>query len=60
MHMHWILRFKDTRQAKTRLVIIGYHDPRIGRDVSTGGQKKKFSIAKRGVKNGGHAHNANG
>ena len=32
MQMRWILRFKDSGQAKSR-VIIGCHDPRIGGEV---------------------------
>ena len=35
MKMRWILRFKENGAAKARLVIIGYQDPRIGKEVRT-------------------------
>ena len=35
VEMRWILRFKDSGQAKARLVIIRYNDPRIGGEVRT-------------------------
>ena len=35
MKMRWILRYKESGTAKARLVIIGYHDPRLGSEVRT-------------------------
>ena len=33
--MRWVLRYKESCKPKARLVIIGYHDPRVGSDVRT-------------------------
>ena len=35
MKMRWVLRYKESGKPKARLVIIGYHDPRVGSDVRT-------------------------
>ena len=35
MRMRWVLRCKESGKPKARLVIIGYHDPRVGSDVRT-------------------------
>ena len=35
MKMRWVLRYKESVKPKARLVIIGYHDPRVGSDVRT-------------------------
>ena len=35
MRMRWVLRYKESGKPKARLVIIGYHDPRVGSDVRT-------------------------
>ena len=35
MKMRWVLRYKESSKPKARLVIIGYHDPRVGSDVRT-------------------------
>ena len=35
MKMRWLLRYKESGKPKARLVIIGYHDPRVGSDVRT-------------------------
>ena len=35
MKMRWVLRYKEPGKPKARLVIIGYHDPRVGSDVRT-------------------------
>ena len=36
MRMRGVLRYKESGKPKARLVIIGYHDPRVGSDVPTG------------------------
>ena len=36
MKMRWVLRYKESGKPKARMVIIGYHDPRVGSDVRTG------------------------
>ena len=65
MKMRWVLRYKESGKPKARLVIIGYHDPRVDSDVRTetfvsrrGGSlffmavaHNQFSIKKGGVKN---------
>ena len=33
--MRWVLRYKESSKPKARLVIIGYHDTRVGSDVRT-------------------------
>ena len=35
MKMRWVLRYKESGKPKARLVISGYHDPRVGSDVRT-------------------------
>ena len=35
MKMRLVLRYKESGKPKARLVIIGYHDPRVGSDVRT-------------------------
>ena len=35
MKMRWVLRYKGSGKPEARLVIIGYHDPRVGSDVRT-------------------------
>ena len=35
MKMRWVLRYKESGKPKARLVIIGYHNPRVGSDVRT-------------------------
>ena len=35
MKMRWVLRYKKSGKPNARLVIIGYHDPRVGSDVRT-------------------------
>ena len=35
MRVRWVLRYKESGKPKARLVIIGYHDPRVGSDVQT-------------------------
>ena len=35
-HRDMVLRYKESGKPKARLVIIGYHDPRVGSDVRTG------------------------
>ena len=33
--MRWVLQYKESGKPKARLVIIGYHDPRVGSEVRT-------------------------
>ena len=35
MMMRWVLKYKESGKPKAHLVIIGYHDPRVGPDVRT-------------------------
>ena len=42
MRMRWVLRYKESGKPKARLVIIGYHDPRVGSDVRCITSWKKF------------------
>ena len=35
MKMRWVLRYKESGKPKARLVIIGYHDPRVGSEDRT-------------------------
>ena len=35
MRMRWVLRYKESGKPKARLVIIGYHDPRVASGVRT-------------------------
>ena len=66
MRMRWVLRYKESDKPKARLVIIGYHDPRVGSEVRTEAQvasrrgrslffmataHNQFSIEKGDVKN---------
>ena len=49
MKMRWFLRYEESGKPKARLVIIGYHDPRVGSDVRTA--QNQFSIERGDVKN---------
>ena len=60
--MRWVLRYKESGKPKARLVIIGYHDLRVGSDVRTEAPvasrrgrsltaHNQFSIDKEDVKN---------
>ena len=40
MKMRWVLRCKESGKPMARLVVIGYHDPRVGSDVSISSWKK--------------------
>ena len=33
MTMRWVLRYKESGKPRARVVIIGYHDPRVGSGV---------------------------
>ena len=35
MKMRWVLTYKESGKPKARLVIVGYHDHRVGSDVRT-------------------------
>ena len=35
MKMRWVLRYKESGKPRARLVITGYHGPRVGSDVIT-------------------------
>ena len=35
MKMRWVLRYKESGKPKARVVIVGYHDPRVGSGVRT-------------------------
>ena len=35
MKMRWVPRYGESSKPRARLVIIGYHDPRVGLDVRT-------------------------
>ena len=35
MKMRWVLRYNESGKSKARLVITGYHDPRVGSEVRT-------------------------
>ena len=51
MKMRWVLKYKESGKPKARLVIIGYHDPRVGSDVRTEAPVAQFSIEKGDVEN---------
>ena len=66
MKMRWVLRYKESGKPKARLVLVGYHDPRVGSDVRTEAlvasrrgrslffmatAHNQFSIEKKDVKN---------
>ena len=40
MKMRWVLRYKESGKPKARLVIIGYHDPRVGYRCSNRGNSR--------------------